>query len=196
MPVRRQGVSGGRGVGHRHPHDHRAPSRKAPPEVVSRTGMLVGRAIADVANLLDLRLATVSGSVALGFGQPFFEAAGRELKATSKLSFSAGCRVIVGKTGSSGPLIGAAAVALSAPLAPCDPGGWQGERGPTAPETAPGLENRVVLGAPRLWRSALALVPRRWWRRWPPLPVPTRDYMAFRMETMFGDADGILRTGS
>ena len=37
-----------------------------------RTGTLVGRAVASVANLLDLRLAVVAGSVALGFGEPFF----------------------------------------------------------------------------------------------------------------------------
>ena len=34
-----------------------------------------GRAVASVANLLDLRLAVVAGSVALGFGEVFFAAA-------------------------------------------------------------------------------------------------------------------------
>ncbi|HEY5173176.1 MAG TPA: ROK family protein, partial [Acidimicrobiia bacterium] len=43
----------------------RAPAA-ASPEVRARTGLLVGRAIASVANLLDLQLAVVSGSVALG----------------------------------------------------------------------------------------------------------------------------------
>ncbi|MEJ7583188.1 MAG: hypothetical protein WKF43_03695 [Acidimicrobiales bacterium] len=42
---------------------------------MARTGRLVGRAVASVANLLDLGLATVAGSVALGFGEPFFAAA-------------------------------------------------------------------------------------------------------------------------
>ena len=43
------------------------PPRPAP-RSSSRTGTLVGRAVASVANLLDLRLAVVAGSVALGFG--------------------------------------------------------------------------------------------------------------------------------
>src|SRR6476619_3075784 len=47
----------------------------APPEVRQRTGRLVGRAVASVANLLDLRLAVVAGSVALGYGDAFFDAA-------------------------------------------------------------------------------------------------------------------------
>ena len=55
------------------------PARLAPPEGVARTGMLVGRAIASVVNLLDLSLAVVSGSVALGFGEPFFGAAQAEM---------------------------------------------------------------------------------------------------------------------
>src|ERR1700722_4854385 len=45
------------------------PARVAPQEWVDRTGMLVGRAIATVVDLLDLSLAVVSGSVALGFGE-------------------------------------------------------------------------------------------------------------------------------
>ena len=38
-------------------------------------GRLVGRAVASVVNLLDLPLAVIGGSVALGFGDPFFAAA-------------------------------------------------------------------------------------------------------------------------
>ena len=65
------------------------PPAEAPPEVRERTGTLVGRAVASVANLLDLPLAVVSGSVALGFGAPFFAAAQRELDARCRLDFSA-----------------------------------------------------------------------------------------------------------
>jgi hypothetical protein len=32
-----------------------------------------------------------------------------------------------------------------------------------------------------------SFLPRRWWRRWPPLPLPDKAWMAFRMETAFGD---------
>jgi glucokinase len=84
----------------------------AGPDVIHRTGRLVGRAVATVANLLDLQLATVSGSVALGFGAPFFEAAQKELSDRARLSFSSSCRIVPSRLGSTGPLIGAAAVGL------------------------------------------------------------------------------------
>ena len=37
----------------------------------------------------------------------------------------------------------------------------------------------------------LGLVPRAWWRRWPPLPLPDRAWIAFRMETAYGDAGAV-----
>jgi glucokinase len=82
----------------------------AGPETIERTGRLVGRAVASVANLLDLQLASVSGSIALGYGEPFFEAAQRELSARSRLRFSADCRIVASELGATGPLIGAGAV--------------------------------------------------------------------------------------
>jgi glucokinase len=84
----------------------------AGPDVIDRTGRLVGRAVATVANLLDLQLATVAGSVALGYGAPFFEAAQKELSDRARLSFSASCRIAPSRLGTTGPLIGAAAVGL------------------------------------------------------------------------------------
>ncbi len=39
---------------------------------------------------------------------------------------------------------------------------------------------------PDLWPSALRLLPRGWWRHWPPLPLPPADYIRFRTETMYG----------
>ena len=90
------------------------PAAQAPPEVVERTGRLVGRAVASVCNLLDLRLALVAGSVALGFGDPFFAAAQAELDACARLAFSAGAVIRPGGLGADGPLLGAAAVARSA----------------------------------------------------------------------------------
>jgi glucokinase len=86
--------------------------RGATPDIVAHTGTMVGRAIASVANLLDLQLAVVSGSVALGFGQPFFSAAQAEIDARARLDFSRGTRVVPGALGADGPLIGAARVAL------------------------------------------------------------------------------------
>jgi glucokinase len=66
--------------------------------------------VASVANLLDLGLATVAGSVALGFGEPFFAAAQAELSARAKLPYSAECRIGPSRLGGRAPLIGAAAV--------------------------------------------------------------------------------------
>ena len=49
----------------------------------------------------------------------------------------------------------------------------------------------AVLGTPSLWPTALRqarrLVPRRWWRRAPFLPLPSKDYLAFRLQTQYGD---------
>jgi glucokinase len=88
------------------------PPVEAPLEVRERTGTLVGRAIASVANLLDVPLAVVSGSVALGFGEPFFAAAQQEIDASCRLEFSRDTRVVPGSLGRDGPLVGAARVAL------------------------------------------------------------------------------------
>lgn len=76
-----------------------------------RTGSLVGRAVGSVASLLDLRLAVVAGSVALGFGEPFFDAAREALEAHSRIGFARGAEIRPAELGDSGPLVGAAAVA-------------------------------------------------------------------------------------
>ncbi len=86
------------------------PAAEAGPEVVERAGRLVGRAVASVANLLDLPLAAVGGSVALGFGEPFFAAAQAELSARARLDFSREARVVPVGLGADGPLVGAGAV--------------------------------------------------------------------------------------
>ncbi|MBW3547262.1 MAG: ROK family protein [Actinobacteria bacterium] len=86
------------------------PAEEAPPEVVEHVGTMVGRAVASVANLLDLRLAVVAGSVALGYGAPFFAAAQAELDRRARLEFSAGARILPAGAGADAPLVGAAAV--------------------------------------------------------------------------------------
>ena len=86
------------------------PAEEAGPYVVGRTGTLVGRGVASVANLLDLPLAVVAGSVALGFGDPFFAAAQAEVDARCRLSFSQGARIVPAGLGADGPVVGAAAV--------------------------------------------------------------------------------------
>ncbi len=88
------------------------PAAEADDGMRERTGRLVGRAVASVANLLDLRLAVVAGSVALGFGEAFFSAAQAELDRSARLDFSRGARIVPGGLGTDGPLIGAAEVGL------------------------------------------------------------------------------------
>ena len=83
-------------------------------EVVTRTGTLVGRAVASVVTLLDLQLVVVSGSVALGYGSPFFAAANAELRERARLSYTAGAAVVPGGLGAAGPLVGAGALGWSA----------------------------------------------------------------------------------
>jgi glucokinase len=83
---------------------------EASDDVRRRTGMLVGRAVASVANLLDLELAVVAGSVALGFGRIFFDAAQTEIELRARLDFSRSTRIVPAGLGADGPLVGAAAV--------------------------------------------------------------------------------------
>ena len=90
------------------------PPAEAGPELRRWAGTVVGRAVASAANLLDLRLAVVAGSVALGYGEPFFTAAQAELDARARLDFSAGARIVPAGLGADGPLVGAAAVAWRA----------------------------------------------------------------------------------
>jgi glucokinase len=91
-----------------------APPREAGPAVRERTGRLVGRAVADVCALLDLPLAVVAGSVALGFGELFFAAAQRELDERCRIEFARGAQIRPAGLGPDGPLVGAAAVARRA----------------------------------------------------------------------------------
>ena len=86
------------------------PPADAPEEVRRQAGEYVGRAVASVANLLDLQLAVVSGSVALGYGDAFFSSAQETIDKLCKLDFSRGTRIVPGGLGEDGPLIGAAAV--------------------------------------------------------------------------------------
>lgn len=87
------------------------PAADAPAHVVEQTGMYVGRAVASVAALLDLRLAVIGGSVALGFGEPFFRAAQTEADRYAAIEFARGIRLLPAGLGGDAPLVGAAAIA-------------------------------------------------------------------------------------
>lgn len=89
------------------------PATQAGPDVIARTGTLVGRAVAEVAVLLDLPLAVIAGSVALGFGEPFFAAARAEAERLARISYARGLRIEQAGLGDHGPLVGAAGLVLA-----------------------------------------------------------------------------------
>ncbi len=88
-----------------------APSAQASAAEITRAGRLLGEGLGSMANLLDLELVAVGGSVALGFGEPFFAAANDALHATSRMPFTRDCRVVPVGLGEHGPLVGAGALA-------------------------------------------------------------------------------------
>ncbi len=90
------------------------PPQRAQVAIVERTGVMVGRALASVGALCDLKLAIVGGSVALGFGEPFFRAAQDELDKRARLPFTSGFQIVPAALGPAAPLIGAAALARRA----------------------------------------------------------------------------------
>ena len=99
------------------------PAAEATAETVGRAGTLVGRAVAAATVLLDLSLAVVAGSVALGFGEPFFDAAQREINRLATIEFARDVRIRPAGLGRDGPLVGAAALSFrsTAPLDPSTP---------------------------------------------------------------------------
>ncbi len=89
------------------------PSELATIEVKIEAGKLVGRALASVGALMDLQLCVIGGSVALGFGDPFFNAVQHELDRSARLQFIRGMKVLPVGLGGAAPLIGAASLARS-----------------------------------------------------------------------------------
>ena len=86
------------------------PPQRAPQGIVERTGILIGRALTSLGAVCDLNMAVVGGSVALGFGEPFFVALRTELGQRAKLSFLTGFTVVPAGLGQLAPLVGAAAL--------------------------------------------------------------------------------------
>jgi glucokinase len=89
------------------------PSEHATTEVKIEAGKLVGRALVSVGALMDLQLCVIGGSVALGFGDPFFRAVQHELDRSARLEFIRGMKVLPVGLGDAAPLIGAASLARS-----------------------------------------------------------------------------------
>ena len=87
------------------------PPQRAPIAIIERTGLLLGRALASLAAVVDFNLAIVGGSVALGFGEPFFAAAQAEVNSRARLSFTEHLEIRRAELGELSPLVGAAALA-------------------------------------------------------------------------------------
>ena len=87
------------------------PAAEAGLEVIQNTGRLVARALASVGAIMDLRSAVIAGSVALGFGDPFFETVQSELNRIARIEFIRDFVVCRAGLGQLSPLVGAAAVA-------------------------------------------------------------------------------------
>ena len=87
------------------------PAAQASAQVIAETGRLVARALVSVGAAVDLRSAVIAGSVALGFGKPFFESIQSELDRSAKIGFVEGFSVCPAGLGPLSPLVGAAAVA-------------------------------------------------------------------------------------
>jgi glucokinase len=88
--------------------------RRTPPAIVERTGIMVARACASMAAMLDVREIVIGGAVPSVFGAPMLDALERELDQRSRLPHLESLRVRGVTSGGSGPLIAAAAVARHA----------------------------------------------------------------------------------
>ncbi len=76
-----------------------------------RTADLVGRAVGTLASVLDFNRCYIAGSVALGFGDEFFDVANKSAKAMARLPYSEHLEIARSGLGTDGPLLGAALVA-------------------------------------------------------------------------------------
>jgi len=85
--------------------------RRTPAAIVERTGIMVARACASIAAMLDVSEIVLGGVVPSTFGEPFFEALGREFEQRSGLRHLEHLRIRGVGSSRIGPLVAAAAVA-------------------------------------------------------------------------------------
>lgn len=86
------------------------PPREAGRSTRQHVGTLVGRAVGTLASVLDFTRCYVAGSVALGFGDDFFDAANGAARAISTMPYTSDLRIARSKLDADGPLLGAALV--------------------------------------------------------------------------------------
>jgi glucokinase len=76
-----------------------------------RTAHLVGRAVGTLAAVFDFTRCYIGGSVALGFGDEFFEEANAAAREVACLRYARGLKILPTSLGPDGGLLGAALVA-------------------------------------------------------------------------------------
>ncbi len=86
------------------------PASEADQATRVRTAELVGRAVGTLASVLDFNRCYVAGSVALGFGDAFFESANKSAHAAAQLPYSQHLEIRRTGLGTDGSLLGAAMV--------------------------------------------------------------------------------------
>jgi glucokinase len=86
------------------------PPKDASSETRTRTAELVGRGIGSLCSVLDVSNCYVAGSVALGFGDEFFDAATKAARSVARLQYSDQLKIERSGLGDEGPLLGAALV--------------------------------------------------------------------------------------
>jgi glucokinase len=87
------------------------PASEADQGTRQRTAELVGRAVGTLASVLDFNHCYIAGSVALGFGDEFFEVANKSARTMAMLHYSEHLEIHRSGLGVDGPLLGAALVA-------------------------------------------------------------------------------------
>jgi glucokinase len=85
--------------------------RRTPPAIVERTGIMVARACASIAAMLDVSTIVIGGVVPSVMGAPFFDALAAELEQRSRLTHLQQLRVRGPGSTKIGPLASAAALA-------------------------------------------------------------------------------------
>jgi glucokinase len=86
------------------------PPHEADESTRTRVSELVGRAVGTLASVLDFDRCYIAGSVALGYGAPFFSTANDAARAMARFDYSAGLEIRPSSLGADGPLLGAALV--------------------------------------------------------------------------------------
>jgi glucokinase len=85
----------------------------SPQNIIDRNAQYLGRVLASVAAVVDPNQCVVGGSVVGAWGEPFLDQVRAEFESRSRLQFTRNMEIRAAALGGSGPLIGAAAVALA-----------------------------------------------------------------------------------